>query len=216
MKKALLAILGVLLLLLGIAAAVASGLAISVFGTKGEHTTAVAPVNTDTPALYVRSFNVERTEGPQEHLDLRVVVTSANGKQVFVGLTPPDKAQAYLRGVPYDSASKIANGVFEVKPVPGLIVPAPAPEQQTIWTLSDSGTTATLPWDGQQGSEVLVVMNADGSAGVQADISATLYRANLGAMTIGLGVVGALVAVLGVVLLVLAVRSGGKASRASA
>ncbi len=213
MKKAVLAIFGVLLLLLGIAAVVASGLVISVFGTKGENTTPVAVVDTDTAALYVRSFNVERTEGPQEYLNLSVGVKSTNGKTIFVGVTPPDKAQAYLRGVPYESASKISDGAFEVKAVPGLIVPAPAPEQQTIWTLSDSGTSATLPWDGQHGSDVLVVMNADGTAGVRADISATLTRPNLGAMTIAVGVLGTLLAVFGVVMLVLAFRSGGKAPR---
>ena len=70
-----------------------------------------------------------------------------------------------------------------------------------------------MPWDGQHGSDVLVVMNADGTAGVRADISATLTRPNLGAMTIAVGVLGTLLAVFGVVMLVLAFRSGGKAPR---
>lgn len=214
MKKALLTILGVLLMLVGIAGVVASGLIISVLGTKGEHTTAIAPVATDTAALYVRSFNVERTEGPQQYLDLNVNITSTNGKPLFVGLAPPDKAQAYLRGVPYESASKITDGAFQVMPVPGMTVPAPAPGQQQIWTVSDTGTATTLPWDGQRGSEVLIVMNADGTPGVQADISATLYRDNLGTLTIAVGVVGAVLAVLGVVLIVVGLRSGGKAARA--
>lgn len=208
----MLAILGVLLVLVGIAAVVVSGLVISVFGTKGENTTPVATVNTSTAALYVRSFNVERTDGPQQYLDLSVGAKSTNGKPLFVGVTPPDKAQAYLRGVPYESASKISNGAFEVKAVPGLIVPAPDPEQQNIWTVSDSGTTATLPWDGQHGSDVLVVMNADGTPGVQADITATLTRPHLGVASIAGAVIGALLAVLGLVLIVLAFRSGGKAA----
>jgi hypothetical protein len=51
-------------------------------------------------------------------------------------------------------------------------VPAP-PTKQPIWDASVHGTgTQTLTWDVRDGDWSVVVMNADGSPGVHADVSA--------------------------------------------
>ena len=69
--------------------------------------------------------------------------------------------------------------------------PAP-PARSDIWVASQQGTgRQTLDWDVKDGDWSVVVMNADGSPGVDADISAGAkvpYLSTLGFVALGLGV----------------------------
>jgi hypothetical protein len=51
--------------------------------------------------------------------------------------------------------------------------PAAEPAAQTFWAASDSGTgPRTLTWQVSTGDWAIVIMNTDGSVGVEADVSA--------------------------------------------
>jgi hypothetical protein len=64
-----------------------------------------------------------------------------------------------------------------------------------------------LRWSNEFGSEVFIVMNSDGTAGVAADLTATLESPRLLAMVTILMVGSLLVGLLGALVLARAVRS---------
>lgn len=215
MKKVLLILAGILLLLLGAAGVAGGALGLSVFGSQGSRSEPVAEVRTLSGALYVRSFNISQTRGPKGLLDVSLTATSGSGKDIFIGIAPPDDVQKFLLGVPYDAASRIENGAFVSKPVPGSTLPAPAPGEQSFWDASSSGRDASIDWANQAGEDVLVVMNADGSPGVVADLSAAIGSPKLFPTTAGALVVGTVLFFLGILLLVLGIRAGRKGGGAS-
>jgi hypothetical protein len=74
-----------------------------------------------------------------------------------------------------------------------------APGEQTFWAHTSDGTSNLIDWDIEEGRWTAVVMNADGSPGVDATVQAAVPSAPLrvaGAMLsvmgLGIGVVGAL------------------------
>ena len=88
----------------------------------------------------------------------------------------------------------------------GSATPSP-PQTQHFWVASVSGTgPQTLRWDPANGSWTVVVMNADGGAGVDvtADLGATMPM--LTGVTIGSFVFAGLFLTGGVVLMVIAFR----------
>jgi hypothetical protein len=50
----------------------------------------------------------------------------------------------------------------------------PPPAEQDFWTVSDTGTSVNLDWDYREGHYTIVLMNADGSTGVDAEGSVAL------------------------------------------
>lgn len=95
---------------------------------------------------------------------------------IFIGVGPESDVAAYLDNVEYDEISRWSSDSrfidVEYRRHSGDAVPAP-PTTQTFWEASAYGTgTQTLKWAPESGSWVLVVMNQDGSYGI--DISATV------------------------------------------
>jgi hypothetical protein len=103
---------------------------------------------------------------------LRVTAAGA-AKPVFVGVARAAEVESYLRGVSY---AEVAD--FEVDPLsvttrlrPGSSAPG-APADERFWAASESGPgTQSLSWPVESGDWAVVVMNADGSAGVRTDVS---------------------------------------------
>ena len=82
--------------------------------------------------------------------------------------------------------------------------PASPPGEQTFWERSDAGTgTRTVEWQLATGDWTVVVMNADGTAGVHADLDLGGTLPVLRGVTIGLFVGGGVLLVGGVLLIVL-------------
>lgn len=74
-----------------------------------------------------------------------------------------------------------------------------APSEQTFWAHSADGTSAVVDWDIEPGRWTAVVMNADGSPGVDATVQASvpsgplrLAGGILGVIGVGAAIVGAL------------------------
>ena len=125
---------------------------------------------------------------------VRLRADSHNGKPVFVGIARSRDVDDYLRGTSYAELTDVDYSPFEAsyRDHAGARSPG-APADRDIWVASTHGPgTQTLNWDVQDGNWSVVVMNADGSAGVDAGVSAaakidwldTLGWALLGAGTL--------------------------------
>lgn len=142
--------------------------------------------------------------------DVRLEVEPRSDASVFVGIAPTDEVSRYLRGVAHTSVSDVDEWPFEQdyaeQAVAGDRKPA-RPGEQSIWAASAQGAgTQTLEWDVEDGDWSVVVMNADGSSGVDADVSAGAkvpFLSELGWSALGAGTV-LLIATAG--LLVLGIR----------
>ena len=126
---------------------------------------------------------------------------------LFVGIAPQSDVARYLSGVRTATVTDVSlfpfNAVYS--PQPGSTAATP-PATQDFWVASSSGVgPQTLTWDSAPGRWVLVVMNADGSAGVNADLSVGAevpFVVPLGWVLLSVGllmvVIGATVIIVGV------------------
>ncbi len=92
--------------------------------------------------------------------------------QLFIGVARESDLDSYLSGVEYDEITRFHIYPYSVdyQNHPGSIVPG-APTSQTFWTESTYGAgTQILEWELEPGSYSLVLMNSDGSAGVDINI----------------------------------------------
>jgi hypothetical protein len=143
--------------------------------------------------------------------DVRLEVAPRGDEPVFVGIAPTDQVSRYLSGVARTSVSDADSWPLEVsydeRTVAGERRPAP-PGEQRIWAASVEGAgTQTLEWDVEDGDWSVVVMNADGSRGVNAEVEAGAkvpFLSEIGWTAIGTGAI-LLVAAAG--LLVLGIRT---------
>jgi len=119
---------------------------------------------------------------------LRLETMQKGGRPLFVGVARTRDVDAFLRGVAYSEVSDIDYAPFSARYAShaGKHKPGP-PAAQGFWAAK--GRHA-LTWDVRSGDWSVVVMNADGSRGVAAAISAGAkvpYIAEIGFATLGLG-----------------------------
>ncbi len=148
---------------------------------------------------------------------LRVEVRAADpGRALFVGVADWRDAQAYLAGVARDEVVD-----FELRPVwvgyrsiPGGPPPEP-PGRRALWAARAEGVgTQTLTWDVKPGEWTVVLMNADGSEGVEAWASVGVRFPALLPFAIGILVGGVALLVIAVALIYVGVRGRPLAERA--
>ena len=147
-----------------------------------------------TPARAIATDEVTiGTEVPKRLIgNLRVQASSA--KPVFVGIARKARVDAYLAGTSYSTAKDIDVDPFKVTYVThhGSTTPR-RPAAQTFWAASAVGSeAANLTWKPKSGSWSIVVMNADASPGVSANVTAGARLAWLLWAGIGIAVVGGL------------------------
>jgi hypothetical protein len=141
--------------------------------------------------------------------EVRLKVEPRNDEPVFVGIAPTDQVSQYLHGVAHTSVTDLDYWPFEASYADHTGDRRPAgPAKQSIWAASAQGAgTQSLEWDVEDGDWSVVVMNADGSPGVDAGVSAGAkvpFLSELGWSAAGSGAV-LLIAAAG--LLVLGIRT---------
>ena len=101
-----------------------------------------------------------------------VKVTAEGERPVFVGIGPAGEVEPYLDGVSQSLVDDVDFDPFRVDYVQEAGGPPSAPPgDRDFWVASSEGTgTQTITWDVAQGDWSLVIMNADGSRGVLADV----------------------------------------------
>ena len=160
--------------------------------------------STSTRAITTENLDMD-LDGPVGLLDesmfgkLRLKVEPRADTPVFVGIGRTRDVDAYLSGAARDVVTDLELDPFQVDydRVRGGERPA-RPRSQDFWVASAQGRdTQTLTWDVDDGDWSIVVMNADGSAGVDTLVDTGVklpWLTALGWGVLGAGLIGALVA----------------------
>ncbi|MEV1249421.1 DUF4389 domain-containing protein [Nonomuraea sp. NPDC050022] len=126
--------------------------------------------------------------------------------RLFIGIADRARAAAYLDGVAYDQVTRLTPGDVGYQHHPGT-APATPPGAQTFWTATGQGS---LTWDIQSGDWTLVVMNADATARVTADLTLAATVPGLIGLTVTLFIATVILLIAGIVLILLGVRLAAK------
>jgi hypothetical protein len=131
---------------------------------------------------------------------IKVTAESRDDKPLFVGIARTSDVEYYLAGVPYTTVDDVEVSPFSADYTrhSGHRHPA-SPEHAGIWAASNEGAgRQTIDWQIEDGDWSVVVMNADGSLGVDADVSAGAdipFLDELGWSAIGSGAFAVVVAI---------------------
>ncbi len=136
---------------------------------------------------------------------VRVTADDTETGRLFIGIGPEADVEAYLAGVPHDEVDDLEFGPFVAdyrrENSAGTARPGP-PDAQEFWVAQSAGeATQRLTWDPEPGDWAIVVMNADGTEGVSADIELGAQLSFLVPVAVGLGIAGALAIGLGAALI---------------
>ena len=146
-------------------------------------------LETDTQAIVFRPMHIdemviEEIDGPMERywhpepgdfINLKFTLDSNNGKNVFIGIAEESEASPIFAGKTYnaiididmdgprDSSPQITYRKYSGDPIEG------SPTDLEIWTAHAYGDELTLEWEPREGDYWIVIMNLDGSLGVDVD-----------------------------------------------
>jgi hypothetical protein len=141
--------------------------------------------------------------------EVRIRGESADGKALFIGIGPQAAVARYLGRVAHADVQDIDVDPFRVdyRPISGG-PPQRPPTAEEFWSVSASGRgMQTVTWKVREGDWSVVLMNADGSRRVVADLDLGAKLSFLLWVAIGLLIGGALVLVGSVALIVLAAQT---------
>ena len=140
---------------------------------------------------------------------VRIRGENPGAKMLFIGIGPEAAVAKYLGSVAHANVQDIDFDPFRVTylPIAGGAPQGP-PTEQRFWAVSASGVgTQTVTWKVREGDWSVVLMNADGSRGVVADIDLGAKLSFLLWVAIGSLIGGVLVIGGSTALIVLAART---------
>ncbi len=212
MKRVVLIVLGVILLLFSLPMLI-GGTVLAAWASGDDPTIAGRIGRVEAVGYAVVSDRVEVDwDWPlAERWDITLGVEHASSDEpVFLGYGPAESVDAYLAGSPYTLVYSIGTGQNSGRgdvDVPGTEAPEP-PGDQDFWVDQASGVgRQTLELAPDQGDYRFVAMNADASQGVSLAVYGSMNVPFLRPIGIGMAVFGGFLAILGLVLLVLGIRS---------
>ncbi len=134
---------------------------------------------------------------------MRIRGSSADGEALFVGIGAAQAVKGYLMGVPYHEVTSIDLTGSDVRYEFHDGVAAPlAPGSRAFWVAFDEGPgTQTVDWSIESGEWTAVLMNADGTSGIAADVVFGAKVANIVPLAWGMLIGGAALALFGIYLL---------------
>ncbi|MER7504393.1 DUF4389 domain-containing protein [Nonomuraea pusilla] len=141
---------------------------------------------------------------------VRLTATGA-GAPAFVGIAPKADVERYLNGVSHDRITRLSFPAPGSSSGPADVgyerhaggAPSGLPAAQRFWSASGTGA---VTWNLRPGEWAVVVMNADGSAGVTTDLRVAATLPGLRGLTAGLLVAAGLLLVGGGALITAGVR----------
>jgi hypothetical protein len=200
--RIVLIVAGALVALLGLGLVAGGGVLVWAHGTQrdasGYYTTSTEHFATSTYAL---TSDVDLGRAPGEH-DWTIahpvgtvrIRASVGTRSVFAGIGPQADVARWLAGVAHERVVGANFGPFdtETRVVTGPR-PADPPLDQGFWAASASGSGfQTLRWPSESGRWTIVVMNADATPGVAADVNVGARTGLLLPIGLGLGAFGLL------------------------
>ncbi|WP_433518770.1 DUF4389 domain-containing protein [Nonomuraea sp. CA-143628] len=182
----------------------ASGLLDRARGSDGFIATNAGRVTTTTYALTTEQIAVSG-QGVEFLRDLvgqvRVEATGTSAP-LFVGIARRADTVSYLNGVAHDQITRGTGGDIGYQHHPGGR-PDTLPGSQTFWAARGSGN---VEWDVQPGDWTVVIMNADGTSPVTADLKLAATLPWLAGLTAGLFIATAVLLLAGATLILIGVR----------
>ena len=178
--RVILIVLGSIGVLVGLALAAGGGFLLWADRTQREDgylTTPTERFATTTYALTRTRLEID-TDGPGWLLNdswfgkVRIRGESPGAKMLFIGVGPEAAVAKYLGSVAHANVQDIDFDPFRVTylPIAGGAPQGP-PTEQRFWAVSASGVgTQTVTWKVREGDWSVVLMNADGSRGVVANV----------------------------------------------
>ena len=137
-----------------------------------------------------------------------VRIRSESERPVFIGIARETALAAYLGAVEHSVVTGIDEPSYSNRQGGA---PESPPEDQTFWAASETGAgEQTVEWEPEDGSWSAVVMNADGSRGVAAELSIGAELDPLIWFGIGLLVGGGLLAALAALAITAGIRRGSR------
>jgi hypothetical protein len=212
--KVVLVVLGSILALLGLALMAGGGAALwaklAVEDEDGFISTGFEQFRSPTYAIASKGLDVvDLPAAAGDYARVRIrAAPSLPEKRLFVGIGPADLVRGYLAGVAHDEVNDIDLDPFvphydRLRGRP----PRRSPASTGFWVASASGSgVQTVVWPVESGRWAAVIMNADASRGVVADVSLGGRLSFLLPLAIGLLIGGAAVLAIGVLLIVLGAR----------
>ena len=165
---------GAIVLVLGALVVAAGGAALWQTGTSdgGYITSGAHRFDTTSHAIVTENFKVDSDVPRWLIARTRITATSSDGKPVFIGVARKRDVDAYLANVSRSQIRNLEYGSFRVGYAKHAGTASPArPGSRSIWAASTSGTgEQQLNWRLRSGQWRVVLMNADGSSGVSADV----------------------------------------------
>jgi hypothetical protein len=227
--RAVFVLAGAGLVLVGLAVLALSVPALAVVGFDDTLDTGTQRFASDTAAIASAEASLgdedlpDRKRTAEERWNLRLQAATAGrdgSGELFLGIGPAEEVDAWLDEVAWDKVTVFSADGTDVRydrvGAAGAGDPSelPAPTDEDFWTVSDVGSDVTLDWDYREGHYTIVLMNADGSPGVDADGSLRLEIPRLSLFLVVLPVFGLGALLVGLVMLLLLWRSARRGRRA--
>ncbi|MDJ0408277.1 DUF4389 domain-containing protein [Rhodococcoides fascians] len=184
---------------------------------EGRISLPTAPLTTASHALVSEDVSLVGAIDSQvaDEVTVSARVTSSDpAREVLIGVAPTAEVDDYLRGVAHTVVTDVEFSPFRARydTVAGG-EPSGPPLDQQWWSARSSGIgTTQVEWTPQGGSWTLVVMNADGSAGIDVDVSAGVRVQSLGPVAAFVLAGSAILLVFGVVSIVFGASGLGRRS----
>ena len=213
-KKIILIVLGALLLLCGLGATVPGALLIAATGGDGALTSGYHRLASETPALVSTAEQVSSgTDLPTSGFGATTITLRArtSGQPIFLGVARASDVDRYLDGIASEEVRDIELSPYRVRTTvhDGLPIAEP-PGDQTFWLAQSSGEDPTVEWQVTEGEYRLVMMNDDGSPGVDAEAQFGVKVGGLRGLGIGTLIFGMVIALVGLGLLIWGIRTRGR------
>jgi hypothetical protein len=208
-KRTALIAAGIILTVSGGVAAAGGGAVVAAVGSDSTLSSGRHAITSPTSALVTEEGDIDDFDaGFLGHPGIKLSI-SGSDKPVFVGVGPAAAVDRYLAGADVETVTD-----FDVRPfhltttVHEGTRQLSSPLDQSFWVAQSEGSSAAATtWKIHDGTYRLVVMNADGSAGIDVDGRIGLHVPRLTAIGRGLLGGGLGVLLIGVTVLVLGLRS---------
>jgi uncharacterized protein DUF4389 len=199
-------IAGVLLLLPAAGLGVGGGTLLALDNARdssGYVTSPIFHLSSSTAAITAENLTITDADQWARSLGdvggLRVTATSLTGRPIFVGVASQTAVDEWLAGKAHDELTGLTDGTARYNRAAGTLQTVSNPAGQSFWLATATGTApAGLQWNLADGSYAVVVVNADGSPGVNADVRGAAqvpHLAGLGGTMLGVGIALVLLAV---------------------
>ena len=170
-------VVGIILALIALVVAGAGGTAIWASTDKdsdGYHSTGLHLLHSPTEAIATKNIDLATSVPEWLFGKIRIEARPSGEAPIFVGIGHRDDVERYLADVEHDVLTDVDFDPFRAHydRQSGTQAPKP-PAAQTFWVASAHGAgTQVLTWETDSGSWSVVLMNADGSPGVDARVKA--------------------------------------------